>query len=445
MASLEETNQAEKDNLIKMERLEEEALAFTATQLSQAITQVIENESQSDIDAFLESYTATYTNSMLVSWLLGQVHIAKQVEESVELANAPIVLAVDAIPFKEAIDALSSMIPTDSVTYRQTEASMKLRAFTIANVSSLDAVNRVKKLYEQALEEGQSRSEVLQNLSSYLEQVGISEANPYWLELHYRNNMMTAYNSGRWTQIADNDLVEYLVYTSVRDDGTTELCIELDGVVKLKTDDFWIEFYPPNHHKCRATVSALSGAQYEQLPSSNKNKSNRITSSSIHNSDTFSKEHQFRSSPLVSMKALPQSLANSAQDYDLTNKVLSYSFSQSEAVIQEQISRATRVQVSNEIINQAIQASPNLNPFKERLISVEMNEADNVLFGFDELKDGAQLPSLQYWFALDDTHMAVMYMAAFDEAAIYNVGYYTKPELEAMSQAFVEVGGTNER
>lgn len=142
------------------------------------------------------------------------------------------------------------MIPADSKTYRQTEASMKLRAFTIANVSSLDAVNRVKKLYEDALNEGQSRSEVLGNLDAYLEQTGIAQANPYWLELHYRNNMMIAYNAGRWTQIADNDLVEFLVYTSVMDNGTTKLCRELDGVVKPKGGAFWIEFYPPNHHKC---------------------------------------------------------------------------------------------------------------------------------------------------------------------------------------------------
>ncbi|MCE7729617.1 phage head morphogenesis protein [Vibrio campbellii] len=439
MAVLTDVASAEKDNLVKMEQLEEEALSFTANQLSKAITKAIENGGTDDIDAFLEAYTATYTNSMLVSWLLGQVHIAKQVEQSIELTNAPILLAVDPVPFQEAIDALSAMIPTDSKVYRQTEASMKLRAFTIANVSSLDAVNRVKKLYEDALEEGQSRSEVLRNLDSYLEQVGISESNPYWLELHYRNNMMTAYNSGRWTQIADNDLVEYLVYISVRDDGTTELCIELDGVVKLKTDDFWIEFYPPNHHKCRATVSALSRAQYEKVPSSNKAKSDNISTSSMHQNDTFAKEHQFRSSPLVSMQALPESLANSTDDYGLTNKVLRYSFEQSESVIQEQVSQAAKTKATSDVLTKAIKNAPDLNPFKERLSSVEMEEADKVVFGFDELDGGAWLPSLQYWFALDDTYTGVMLMPAFDETQIYNVKYYKNSELEKQSEPFITV------
>ncbi|WP_240997457.1 hypothetical protein [Vibrio owensii] len=158
MAVLTDVERAEKDNLTKMERLENEALSFTANKLSSAITHAIKSGNV-DIDAFMSAYTATYTNSMMVSWLLGQVHIIKQIDANIELANAPIILAVDPVPFQEAIDALSSMIPADSKTYRQTEASMKLRAFTIANVSSLDAVNRVKKLYEDALNEGQSRSE----------------------------------------------------------------------------------------------------------------------------------------------------------------------------------------------------------------------------------------------------------------------------------------------
>nr|WP_269808670.1 phage minor head protein [Enterovibrio nigricans] len=142
------------------------------------------------------------------------------------------------------------MIPTDSWEYRQTEAAVKLRSFTIANVSGGEAINRVKKLYTQALEDGASKSETLQKLDGFMEQAGIAQANPYWLELHYRNNMMTAYNSGRWTQVANNDLVQYLVYSSVMDAGTTELCRHLDDVAKPKDDPFWEIYYPPNHHKC---------------------------------------------------------------------------------------------------------------------------------------------------------------------------------------------------
>ncbi|HBC3388687.1 TPA: minor capsid protein [Vibrio parahaemolyticus] len=438
MAALTDVERAEKDNLTKMERLENEALSFTANKLSSAITHAIKSGND-DIDAFMSAYTATYTNSMMVSWLLGQVHIIKQIDANIELANAPIILAVDPVPFQEAIDALSSMIPADSKTYRQTEASMKLRAFTIANVSSLDAVNRVKKLYEDALNEGQSRSEVLRNLDAYLEQVGIAEANPYWLELHYRNNMMTAYNAGRWTQIADNDLVEFLVYTSVMDDGTTKLCRELDGVAKPKNDEFWIEFYPPNHHKCRGTVSVLTREQYDKLPSSKKSQYTKITIDSMHENDTFSKEHQFRSSPLVSMQALPESLATSAQEYGLTNKVLSYSYEQSKSVIQEQSNQAAKSRVSTAVLDKAIQETPELNPFKEKLAGTNLDDVDGILFGFDELDGGEWLPTLQYLVALDDKRTAVMLMAAFDKAEVYTVKYLTNSELAKLQTEFIQL------
>lgn len=74
MAALTDMECAEKDNLTKMERLENEALSFTTKKLSSAITLAIKSGND-DIDAFMSAYTATYTNSMMVSWLLGQVHI----------------------------------------------------------------------------------------------------------------------------------------------------------------------------------------------------------------------------------------------------------------------------------------------------------------------------------------------------------------------------------
>lgn len=436
MAGLKDIQSAEKENLTKMERLENEALFFTANKLASAISDAITN-GVDDVDDFIDTYAATYTAAMMVSWLLGQVHIIKQIDDTIELSNAPILLAVDPVPFQEAIDALTAMIPTESDTYRKASATMKLRAFTIANVSGLDAVNRVKKLYEDALNEGQSRADVLGNLNAYLEQVGVSEANPYWLELHYRNNMMTAYNAGRWTQIADNDLVEVLVYNSVMDDGTTELCTELNNVAKPKNDPFWEQFYPPNHHKCRGTVSVLTGEQYKKLPANEKEKSESITIGKMHDDDTFSKEHQFRSSPLVSMQALPESLAKSAQDYGLIDKVLSQSYADSKPVIKDQMSQSSQTKVTTSVLNSAIKSDMSLNPFKEYLKEVELADAEDVYYGFDELAGGELMPALQYVIDLDGDHKALMMQAAFGELDVYDVQYFTSAQLAKLVADFV--------
>ncbi len=438
MSILKSISEEEKNNLKKMQRLENEALSFTASRLSKAVKKAIENGD--DLSSqFMNQYVTTYTNSMLVSWLLGQAHIVKRIGDTFELSNGTILLTVEPVPFQEAIDALSAMVPASSETYRQMEASMKLRAFTIANISSLDAVDRVKKIYVNAIEEGISRSEALNNLDKYLETQGISDANPYWLELHYRNNMMTAYNSGRWTQIADNELVEFLTYVSVMDDGTTELCTELDGVTKAKTDEFWESFYPPNHHKCRGTVSALNKKQYNSLPDNIKSKSLDTTETKLYENDVYKKEHQFTSSPIVSMKALPQSVAQSAKHYGLTKEVLDYSYSQSKKLITEQVAKSSKVKVTKRVLDAAVKREATLEPFREMIVSRLPGDADSIVYGFDELRTGEWLPTIMRILELDDKHRAVAFSSAFDSAFIYDIKHVTKDALDALLKDFIEL------
>ncbi|OUJ33904.1 hypothetical protein BTZ05_25555, partial [Vibrio parahaemolyticus] len=159
----------------------------------------------------------------------------------------------------------------------------------------------------------------------------------------------------------------------------------------------------------------------------------------MHENDTFSKEHQFRSSPLVSMQALPESLATSAQEYGLTNKVLSYSYEQSKSVIQEQINQAAKSRVSTAVLDKAIQETPELNPFKEKLAGTNLDDVDGILFGFDELDGGEWLPTLQYLVALDDKRTAVMLMAAFDKAEVYTVKHLTNSELAKLQAEFIQL------
>ncbi len=438
MSILKSISEQEKNNLKKMQRLENEALSFTANKLASEVKNAI--RSGDDFPSkFMTTYVATYANSMMVSWLLGQIHILKRIDETIELSNTPIVLSVEPVPFQEAIDAMSAMVPTDSETYRQMEASMKLRAFTIANISSLDAVVRVKKIYIKAIEDGQSRSEALNNLDKYLETQGISESNPYWLELHYRNNMMTAYNSGRWTQIADNELVEFLTYVSVMDDGTTELCTELDGVTKPKSDEFWVTFYPPNHHKCRGTVSVLTRKQFEKLPDNIKRKSSNLTEETLYENDTYKKEHQFTGSPVVAMKALPESMAKNMVDYDLTKDVLKYSYDQSQKLIKEQAAKTAKVKVTKRVLDAAVKRQPELEPFREMITSRLPASADDVVFGFNTLTKGEWLPSILRILELDDKHRAVAFCSAFDSASIYDIKHFTKDELEALIRDYIEI------
>ncbi len=445
MSALKHLDKKETDNLTKLQRLENEALSLTINSLSselEAAFKAHSNPNDIDITQATNQYTNIYAASMMVSWLLGQAHIHNAITEAeekpIELTYAPIYLAVDDVPFQEAIDSLKAMIPTDTKEYRQMEAAMKLRAFTVANVSSIDAVNRVKKRYEDALESGASRSETLGNIRQLLEQEGISEANPYWLELHYRNNMMTAYNSGRWTQIAHNDLVEFLVYSSVLDSGTTELCRKLDGVIKPKDDPFWESFYPPNHHKCRATVSVLSRKQYEALPASMRRASEQVSGKALDKDAITGKEHQFTSSPLVSMKTLPVSMMERAQEYGLTQSILDYSRTQSRGVINQQVKEIAKKGLSAATLRKTVKQSPELEPFREMIQDKLLTSPDEVLLIFDELKDGSYLPSLQFVLELDDSLRAVAFASAYDKATIYKIISMKQVEIEKQTASSLE-------
>lgn len=79
------------------------------------------------------------------------------------------------------------------------------------------------------------------------------------LELIYRNNMTNAYAAGQWQALQDNKANRpYLQYDAVNDHRTRPAHSALDGVVYHIDDAFWQYFYPPNGHRCRCNVIALS-------------------------------------------------------------------------------------------------------------------------------------------------------------------------------------------
>lgn len=83
--------------------------------------------------------------------------------------------------------------------------------------------------------------------------------NPWYLELVYRNNLMTTYNAGTfYNQELNKKNKPYGMYDAVGDNRTTDLCKSLDGLVYPLDHSFWKNFLPPNHHGCRSRRITLS-------------------------------------------------------------------------------------------------------------------------------------------------------------------------------------------
>lgn len=382
--SLSALRQAEKQNIERVAIAESMALEATATALSNAILTAIKAGSDSLSQGVLDDYSRLYVDALRLAGLLGMYHVVRLVDSAIELNTAQM-----AVQFEEAIAYLESQVPTDSQVYRDYDANLRLRGFTVAAVSGEDAIRDVQALYADALKSGRSAPEVMQDVDQLLERAGVAATNPYYLELHYRNNMMSSYNGGRWLQIADNELVEYLIYLSVLDDGTTELCRHLDNVTKPKNDPFWTTYYPPNHHKCRGIVSPLSGPQYEAIPSDVAAQSGRVSASEILQNPTMQAEHQFTSSPVNTMLGLPSSLLTRAREYGQEPLITEYSASASADLLRERIGVLRATPVTRQIIERAVSGDAQLAPLSEMLARVP-SEAESAVLAFESLGADAE-------------------------------------------------------
>ncbi|MGR5240210.1 phage minor head protein [Photobacterium damselae] len=412
----------EDKNLTKMEGLEDKALSFTARKLSLLIKERFGNKTTITQTATL-SFAQVFTDSMVIAWLYGQKHLLDGIKEEIQLSNDDV-----AVQFSEAIEHLKSLVPVDGDEYQALEANLRLRAFTIASVIGEEGVNRVKRYYIDALSLGQSKSEAMQSIDAYLEKAGISESNPYWLDLHYRNNMMTAYNTGRWTQVEHNDAVDYLMYSSVRDDGTTELCKHLDKTVKRKTDPFWRKYYPPNHHKCRSIVMAISKAMYDQLPQSQKNRSERISEADLKKNPIFAKEHQFKNSPTNALERLPKGLVSRAEEYGLLERINQQTFKQNKKRIQRVIENTSVASIEKAT------AKAGLSKQAKEKVTQSISNYTEAYYGLYVMANG-DAQAVTYLISwLDSATASVVKTRAFS-GEIVSVSVMNKKEVEEMIKA----------
>ena len=264
---------------------------------------------------------ALYVNLMLGN-LIGRLHTLKQAGEEKDFSNLS---GSFEIPFEEAIKFMRSLVPMRREEYDRLSQELKFRAFTIARVFSLDVINRIKERYVKAIERGETVSDIMQFLDETLEKIGISERNPYWLEVHARNNFLTAYNAGRWTQIVSAKTVKYLVYNAILDERTTKLCKSLDGVVRPKDDPFWDRFMPPNHHNCRslATVVKNEFASLKRIKSTSRKKLEKLEKL-IEEDKKLKREFQFRASPVKSLTLIPVSVYERARKYNIVEEILRF-------------------------------------------------------------------------------------------------------------------------
>ena len=168
--------------------------------------------------------------------------------------------------FDVAVEWFRARVPVTKDEVSLLREEDRRRAWMIAGVTELEVTKTVHAELLAAIESGEPfeswRDRVTAKLGGdWL----VSDAR---LETTFRTNVQTAYNAGRWYELADPDVRRvrpFLQYDAVLDSRTTELCRGLDGTIKPQGDPFLDRYWPPLHHRCRGGWRALRASQAEKL------------------------------------------------------------------------------------------------------------------------------------------------------------------------------------
>jgi len=218
------------------------------------------------------------------------------------------------VTFEEAVEFMKEKLSLTPEEFYSLDAKARFRAFTVAKLTGLDAIERVKEKFVKALEEGKTLKEWIEELGEdgILRTVGFHHSNPWYLETVFRTNISTAYNAGRLMQFArSKDRIKLLEYVAIDDNRTTPLCRRLDGTKLPPDDPFWATYTPPNHFNCRSTVRAI-------FKGSSEAKRARVRKPK----DIPPVPEGFAGSPLDSWWKLTGSMAKRVIKYGLKDKVL---------------------------------------------------------------------------------------------------------------------------
>jgi len=144
----------------------------------------------------------------------------------------------------------------------------RIRAFTVAGVTSLQFIQAIWEAIDQAIAEGITMQEFAERVTAVAEKRGFTGLAPHHLDTVFLNNVSSAYMAGRYRQMRHPRTLEkrpIWVYDAVNDSRTRPSHAALDGIARRADDPFWRVYYPPNGHRCRCDVINLTPQEAERL------------------------------------------------------------------------------------------------------------------------------------------------------------------------------------
>ena len=156
--------------------------------------------------------------------------------------------------FEEAIKSFLDKMPVLYDTIEEVTEDVRANFVWLKKSNDLEITARLFDSMKKSLENGTTFKQWVKDCEEAINKAGLGKQG-YYLENVYRTNMMTQYSIGNYKQ--QMEVVEdypYWEYSAIEDNRTSNICRQLDGVVKKYDDSFWSAYYPPNHFHCRSTV-----------------------------------------------------------------------------------------------------------------------------------------------------------------------------------------------
>lgn len=166
------------------------------------------------------------------------------------MPDLPENISLDPLPFDEAIAFFSDKVPMTPEEFYALAEEVRAKAFTVARVAKMDVIMDVGGAVEKAIDSGETLADFTNRLGEIMEARGWEGLTPWHAETVFRNNVQTAYSTGRYQQMVDQaEEFPYWEYDAVNDAATRPTHAALDGKVYPADHPIWDTWYPPNGHR----------------------------------------------------------------------------------------------------------------------------------------------------------------------------------------------------
>jgi SPP1 gp7 family putative phage head morphogenesis protein len=164
------------------------------------------------------------------------------------------------LPNGTAADYLRGLTPVTRLTYDGLSSQYQRDAFTVAGVSDVRLIEKVRDELAQVLKDGGTQKDFEAAVAKLTSTEGVEKIAAFTLDTVFTTNMQKAYSLGRFEQLSDpavRSALPFWQYLTVGDGRVRPEHAVLDYFTALAEDPVWLKIYPPNGFNCRCIVIGL--------------------------------------------------------------------------------------------------------------------------------------------------------------------------------------------